>query len=83
LNSAAYKGEAFPFLVELARNPGVRQSLYAPLLSGTRAEKVGLCGVLARSGDQGSVPELQKLTNDRDTEVAKEALKAVRTLQTR
>jgi hypothetical protein len=29
------------------------------------------------------VVELQKLTNDPDTEVAKEALKAVRTLQAR
>ena len=83
LNSAAYKGEAFPFLVELARNPAVRQQLYAPLVSGTKAEKVGLCGVLARSGDQGSVAELQKLNNDPDTEVAKEALRAVRTLQSK
>lgn len=83
LNSAAYNGEAFPFLVELARDAKVRQSLYAPLLSGTKAEKIGLCGVLARSGDRSSVAELQKLTNDADTEVAKEALKAVRTLQAR
>src|SRR4051794_35986185 len=83
LNSASYRGEAFPFLVELARNPQVRQSLYKPLLSGTRDERTGLCGVLARSGDQGSVAELQKLTNDPDAEVAKEALKAVRTIQAR
>jgi HEAT repeat protein len=83
LNSASYKGEAFPFLVELARNPAVRTQLYAPLASGTKAEKVGLCGVLARSGDQASVAELQKLNNDPDTEVAKEALRAVRTLQSR
>jgi HEAT repeat protein len=83
LNSAAYKGEAFPFLVELARNPQVRRALYAPLLSGTKAEKIGICGVLARSGDQASIAELQKLNNDADAEVAREALKAVRTLQAR
>ena len=83
LNSAAYKGEAFPFLVELARDARVRQALYAPLASGTKAEKVGICGVLARSGDQSSVAELQKLTNDADTEVAREALRAVRALQTK
>jgi HEAT repeat protein len=83
LNSAAYKGEAFPFLVELARVPQVRQALYAPLASGTKAEKIGICGVLARSGDQGSIAELQKLNNDPDTEVAKEALRAVRVLQSR
>jgi HEAT repeat protein len=83
LNSASYRGEAFPFLVELARDPAVRAALYQPLQTGTKDEKTGLCGVLARSGDQSSVPELQKLTNDADTEVAKEALKAVRTLQAR
>jgi HEAT repeat protein len=83
LNSASYRGEAFPFLVELARDPAVRAALYKPLATGTRDEKTGLCGVLARSGDQASVAELQKLTNDPDTEVAKEALKAVRTLQAR
>jgi HEAT repeat protein len=81
LNSASYKGEAFPFLVELARQENVRQSLYRALPGGTKDEKIGICGVLARSGDQASVPELQKLTNDTDTEVAKEALRAVRTLQ--
>jgi HEAT repeat protein len=83
LNSAGYRGEAFPFLVELARDPKVRQALYGPLLTGTKDEKIGIAGVLARSGDQSSVAELQKLNNDPDTEVAKEALKAVRTLQAR
>jgi HEAT repeat protein len=83
LNSAAYRGEAFPFLVELARDAKVRQPLYHPLTTGTKDEKIGLCGVLARSGDQSSIPELQKLSNDPDTEVAKEALKSVRTLQAR
>jgi HEAT repeat protein len=83
LNSAAYRGEAFPFLVELAREVAVRQALYPMLATGTKDEKIGLAGVLARSGDAASVVELQKLTNDPDTEVAKEALKAVRTLQAR
>jgi HEAT repeat protein len=83
LNSSAYRGEAFPFLVELARDPKIRQALYPMLPKGTKDEKIGLCGVLARSGDASSVPEIQKLTNDPDTEVAKEALKAVRTLQAR
>jgi HEAT repeat protein len=83
LNSASYKGEAFPFLVELARDAKVRQALYQPLVTGTRDEKIGLSGVLARSGDAASVNELQKITNDPDPEVAKEALRAVRTLQAR
>ena len=83
LNSAAYNGEAFPFLVELARDRDVRQALYGQLATGTKAEKMGLAGVLARSGDQASVAELQKLTNDPDPDVSKEALRAVRTLQAR
>jgi HEAT repeat protein len=81
LNSASYRGEAFPFLVELARDAKVRQALHRALASGTKDEKIGICGVLARSGDESSVAELQKLTRDPDPEVGKEALKAVRTLQ--
>ncbi len=83
LDSAAYNGEAFPFLVEAARDAKVRQAIYPQLASGTKAEKIGLAGVLARSGDQSSVAPLQKLTSDPDPEVAKEALRAVRTLQAR
>ena len=83
LNSVAYKGEAFPFLVELAREEAVRRSLYAPLQSGTKDEKIGLARVLARSGDKASIPELQKLSNDSDSEVAQEGLRALRTVQAR
>ena len=83
LNSAAYKGEASPFLIELARDDKVRRMLYRPLATGTKDEKIGLAGVLARSGDQSSIPELEKLTKDPDPEVAKEALRAVRTLRAR
>jgi HEAT repeat protein len=83
LNSAAYKGEAFPFLMEAARNPAVRTALYGPLLTGTKEEKIQLAGVLARSGDRGTVPQLEKLSNDTDADVAKEALRAMRELQAR
>jgi len=83
LNSASYKGEAFPLLVELAREARVRSALYRPLQSGTKDEKIGVAGVLARSGDAGSLPELDKLANDSDPEVAREALKAKQALQAR
>jgi uncharacterized protein YfaS (alpha-2-macroglobulin family) len=83
LNSAAYNGEAYPFLVELARENTVRQSLYAPMASGTKDEKIGLARVLARSGDQSSIAPLQKLSNDPDPQVAQAALTAVRNLQAR
>jgi len=83
LNSAAYKGEALPFLLELARDGQVRQALAGVAPSGTRDEKIGLARVLAVSGDKDSVPVLQKLSNDTDAEVAKEGLRALRSLQAR
>src|SRR5580704_9037612 len=83
LNSASYNGVAYPFLVELARDPAVRQALYAPLTSATKDEKIGLARVLARSGDSGSVAPLDKLSKDPDPAVAQEGLKALRTLQSR
>jgi hypothetical protein len=83
LNSAAYKGEALPFLVELARDARVRQGLYGPLETGTKDEKIGLARVLARSGDRESIPRLEKLSNDPDANVAQEGLRALRALQAR
>lgn len=81
LNSAAYRGEAIPLLVEAARDAAVRQALYRPLQSGTRDEKTGICSILARSGDESSIPELEKASRDPDSEIAKEALRAVRSLR--
>lgn len=83
LNSASYHGEAFPFLVELARDPAVRKSLYPALQQGTKDEKIYLAQVMARSGDRSDVPELEKLSHDPDPEVAKEALRALQNLQAR
>ena len=48
-----------------------------------RDRAVGLARVLGRSGDRQSIPELQKLSNDPDTDVAQEGLKALRSLQAR
>jgi HEAT repeat protein len=83
LNSASYSGVAMPFLVELARDGKVRGALYPAIPKGTKAEKIGLAAVLARSGDQQSVPALKQLSIDKDTDVAQEGLRALRTLQAR
>lgn len=83
LNSSAYNGIAYPFLVELARDPNIRSALYGPLQSGTREEKIGLARVLGQSGDAQSVAVLRKLTEDPDPNVAQAALTAVRNLQAR
>jgi HEAT repeat protein len=83
LNSSAYKGEAQPFLTELARDNSVRKALYASVSTGTKDEKMGIARVLAVSGDKESVPYLEKLSRDPDTEVAQEGLRAMRNLQAR
>ena len=83
LNSASYAGEAFPLLLEAARIPEIRNLLYKPLESGTRDEKIYLSRVLAASGDQQSLPYLQKMSQDPDDQVAQEGLKALRELRAR
>ena len=83
LNSAAYVGEAFPLLVEAARVPEIRALLYKPLQTGTRDEKIYLARVLAASGDAASLPYLQKVSQDADSQVAAEGLKALRALRAR
>ena len=83
LNSSAYKGTAEPFLIELARNQAVRTALYPAIAGGTRDEKIGLAHVLAASGDSASLPYLQKLSQDTDSDVASEGVRAMRNLQAR
>ena len=83
LNSSAYKGEAQPFLTELARDTSVRIALYGTLAAATKDEKIGMARVLAASGDKESVSYLEKLSRDPDGEVAQEGLRAMRSLQAR
>ncbi|MGI8992118.1 MAG: HEAT repeat domain-containing protein [Bryobacteraceae bacterium] len=83
LNSIAYRGEAIPFLEEAARERVVRIALYAPLGTGTKDEKIQLAKILAVSGDQSTVPELEKASRDKDKQVAREGLRALRNLQAR
>jgi HEAT repeat protein len=83
LNSAAYAGEAFPLLTEAARLPAIRNLLYKPLEIGTRDEKIYLARILALSGDAQALPYLQKVSQDPDSQVAGEGLKALRELRAR
>ncbi len=83
LNSAAWKGVVYAYLVELARNPALRPALYNALDKGTKEEKIYLARVLARSGGQDAVPYLEKVSHDDDGEVAQEGLRALRTLKAR
>jgi HEAT repeat protein len=83
LNSASYSGEAFPLLAEAARFPEIRTLLYRPMETGTRDEKIYLARIFAISGDEAAIPYLQKLSQDADTQVASEGLKALRELRAR
>ena len=83
LNSAAWKGIAQAYLIEAARDPAVRKPLEAALKSATKDEKIQLVQVLAVSGDKETVPYLDGLTRDEDTDVAQAALNASRTLKAR
>ncbi len=83
LNSSAHNGEAVPLLVELAREEKVRQSLLGAFSKATKDEKIGLARVFSRSGDAASIPELQKLSQDKDPDVSQEGLRALRSVQAR
>lgn len=83
LNSAAYKDTAVAYLVEAARQPKVRNVLYGPMDQGTREEKIQLSRVLSASGDEATIPHLEKVSRDQDSEVAQEGLRALRSLRAR
>lgn len=83
LNSAAWRGVARAFLVELAREAPVRHSLEQALRQGTKSEKIELAQILAISGDKETVPFLDALSHDSDTEVAQAGLNASRSLKAR
>jgi HEAT repeat protein len=83
LNSSSFRGVARPFLVELARDTTTRESLYGALPGGTKHEKILLAQVLARSGDEHSIPHLEMLGKDSEQDVSLEAMQALRALRAR
>ncbi|MGE5644470.1 MAG: HEAT repeat domain-containing protein [Acidobacteriota bacterium] len=83
LNSSSWRGVSRAFLIELAREQAIRASLQQAVKQGTRDEKIELAQILAVSGDKDTVPVLNDLTHDSDTEVAQAALNAARTLKAR
>lgn len=83
LNQASYKDVAVAYLTEAARQKPVLSALYAPLEQGTRDEKIQLARVLSASGDQSSIPYLDKLSRDSDKDIAQEGLRSLRSLRAR
>ena len=83
LNSTFHRGEARPFLAELARKPEVLSRLYEPLKNGSNDQKKNLAQVMAVSGNSESLPYLEALTHDPNVEVAQEAIRAAKSLKAR
>jgi HEAT repeat protein len=83
LNSTFHRGEARPFLAELARKPEVLQKLYEPLKNGSNDQKKNLAQVVASSGNAESIPYLDELSHDPNPEVAQEAIRAAKSLKAR
>jgi len=83
LNLAAWRGVAKPYLVELARDPAVRQALYPALTGATKDEKTGLAEVLAASGGADAIPALETLSHDSDADAAQAALRALQAVKAR
>ena len=83
LNVKTYRGVALPYLTELARDLNVRQAIYPLLTGATKDEKIQLGVVLSRSGERDSLPYLEALQTDVDSEVAQESIRSLRTLRAR
>jgi hypothetical protein len=81
--SFAYRDVASGYLIEAARRSAIRNTLYKPLEQGTRDEKIQLSRILSVSGDEASIPFLEKVSRDNDGEVAQEGLRALRSLRAR
>jgi len=83
LNQRSWRGVAIAFVIELARDAQIRQSIYIMLAESTKDEKQEIAMVLARSGDRDSVPVLEGLSRDPDPDVAAEGIRSLRTLKAR
>ena len=83
LNSRVHRGEAVPYLTELAREKAVRDGLKAYLYSKDNDVRENLCVVYGASGDSSSIADLEVLLRDRKPEVAEEASRAIRLIRAR
>jgi HEAT repeat protein len=83
LNSRQYRGIAEAYLIELGRELHVRAAIYPFIARATRDEKIGLARILAITGDQESVAQIESISKDSDGEVATEGLRALKSLKAR
>jgi len=83
LNQRVYRGVAVAYLTELTRTEAVRQAIYPLLSNATKDEKIQMSIVLSLSGNKDSLPYLQTISMDSDSEVAEQGLRGLKTLRAR
>jgi HEAT repeat protein len=74
---------AQPYLIELSRNPQFLPKLYPYLQSQDANVRRRLCIVLMYSGDKTSLEQLDRLSHDRDGDVAAESIRAKAAIRAR
>jgi HEAT repeat protein len=82
-NSRQYRGIVEGYLMELARQSQIRSALYPFVAKATRDEKIGLARILAITGDNESIAQVEWISKDSDSEVAQEGLRALKSLRAR
>ena len=83
LNSRSWRGVAQAFLIEAARNARGRRKMLENWNGHTKDERIGVGWVLAYSGSQESLQYLQAMSEDQETAISQEGIRALRTLRGR
>lgn len=74
---------AAAYLAELVRRPEVRSALIPMIPQGSKDQKLALCSVLSEAGTEDELPVLEKMTGDKDPDVAVAAAKASKVIKAR
>jgi len=83
LGSTLHGDVAQAYLIELCRDPKFLPQLYPYASIGNATVRKRLCTVLVFTGDQTSLEPLDRLSHDKNNDVAIEALRALRAVRAR
>lgn len=80
LNSRLYNSYGIAYLTELGRKPEMLERYYSYLQSDKTRLRENLCEVFVRIGNPAAIDQLKPLMNDRSSDVAQAAIRAVTVL---
>jgi len=83
LNSRAWRGVAEAYLAELARKKSVRTILEQAVGGANKDEKLAIARILGETGDSTTIPVLERLSRDSDSDVIETGMRALRALKAR